>query len=292
MKVAKKFGAFLIFLIASVFFLFLPKKVLALKINEFSSDTLGTTADPDWVELFNDNASSVALSGYHLSDDYGNVKDLTGSLDPNAFVTIDWSNRLDKDGDVVKLIENSSSNEIDKVGYGTKGTDIIAPSSGQSAGRLPDGSGNWFLLTSPTKGFTNNTASPVPTSTPTSTPIPTSTPTPKPSPTSIPVSTNTPTPTSIPTFIPTPTKKTTPTLTPTSTIEPSPSEEILLVTDNLPTPTINNEQGQVLGVANENKDNSLLPKVLIGLGLFFIVGSLAMLLLPKITRYKLNKIEN
>src|SRR4030042_5593667 len=88
---------FLLFLIASAIFLFLPEKVLAqVVINEFSS----ATSDDDWVELYNNSGQSVDLSEYSLIDgsSSGNTKTFSCILAPGGFWVVDWSNKLNNDG--------------------------------------------------------------------------------------------------------------------------------------------------------------------------------------------------
>lgn len=171
----------------------------ALYINEFSSET-----DPDWVEIYNSGPDSTDLSLYRLRDNTATNKvDLSGDLEAGGFMTFDWSNKLNKSGDIIKLLlVSDEANPIDQVSYGDVGDDVIAPLSNQSAGRSSDGSGTWGIFSSPTKGSTNNSSTPEPTITPTS--VPTSTPT------RIPTPTKTPTPapaskqsaaTPVPTFV-------------------------------------------------------------------------------------------
>lgn len=216
------FGAFLFLLL----FLGIPKTVSAeLFINEFVVDTNGTLEDPDWVEIYNTGPDSINLSEYRLEDlNAVNKKTLSGIIDVSGFSSVDWSNRLNKTGDIISLVKISDSSLIDKVSYGDQGNDVSAPAQSQSAGRSTDGVGGWSIFSLTTKNSTNNTSTPAPTSTPTltPTPVPTNTPTP----TKIPTPTKEPSPTKIPT----PTKTPAPTKTPSSTPTPSP-------TPKSPTPT-------------------------------------------------------
>lgn len=275
MRATKKFGTFLIFLIASAIFLFLPKIILAeVVINELLPNP---SSGSDWVEIYNFGSETVDVSGWYLQDTTSKIFEIqTATMSSSNLMVFDVSNRLNKEADAVYLYSKSGE-EIDSYSYNyDPGTDV-------SFGKVPDG-GVWGICTLITKGTSNNCH--LPAQAPTSTPTPT---THNPDPTNTP----TPTPSSVltPTFTPTPTKKPTPTLTPTPEIEPSPSEEILVGTEDLSTPTINNEQGQVLGVESKN-NNSKLPLIFIGLGLLLIIGSLGTLLLPKLKGYKLNKTEN
>ena len=50
------------------FFISQTQAYAELFINEFASDTEGTIADPDWVEIYNSGVSSIDLSDYRLED--------------------------------------------------------------------------------------------------------------------------------------------------------------------------------------------------------------------------------
>lgn len=262
-------------------------------INEFSSDTEGTIADPDWVELYNSGPESVDLSLYRLRDSTTTNKlDLSAVLEPNSFRAFDWSNKLNKSGDIIKLLLISNeSNLIDQVSYGDSGIDVNVPASGQSAGRKTDGESALIVFSFPSKESSNNSSTPAPS--PTNTPTPTFTPTPSPKPTSTPKPTATPKPTSTPkptaTPKPLPTEKPGPTktqstiaqkatLNPTSKKENSFSlasnksnkkEKEVLAEKTAQTPTIKptEKESETL---SETSDN--LPKILIGLGGVFLIA--------------------
>lgn len=151
---------FLLSFLTCLFLFLSPKSVsAALLINEFASDTAGTTTDPDWVEVYNSGPDTVNLSLYRIRDNSTtNKKDLSGTLAPNSFATFDFTNKLDKPGDVIKLLLIADeTNPLDRVAYGTAGTDVTAPLSGQSAGRSIDGAGKWIIFQTPTKGSANST---------------------------------------------------------------------------------------------------------------------------------------
>lgn len=192
--------------------LFFPKKTFAtLYINEFSSNS-----NPDWVEIYNSDSSAVDLTNYTLRDSTDSNKiDLTGTIQGNSFATFDWSDRLNNGGDTIRLLLKPDESSVDQIVYG--GSGLSAPSGDQTAGRLTDGSSNWVILSSVSKGISNNSSTAV------STPTPTPSNTPTPTPTNSPTNTPTPTPTKAPTPTtgssgtpaPTPTpKKGTPTPTP------------------------------------------------------------------------------
>ncbi|MBI2329832.1 hypothetical protein HYU94_00375, partial [Candidatus Daviesbacteria bacterium] len=161
-------------LILTILLLLTAKTVSAatIKINEFYAAG-STTSNPDWVEIY---YSGVDITLYQLKDAAGNTKNLSGGSYNGNFATVDWSNRLNNDGDTIKLaLIITPDSPIDQVTYGGSG-DISVPNSQQSAGRSTDGTGGWVLFSIPTKGYTNNTSLPTPTPTITPTPSPTPTP--------------------------------------------------------------------------------------------------------------------
>jgi len=274
---------FLSLLIASTIFLFLPKVVFGqVVINEILPNPLGGPSEPgEYIELY--SSDPVNLTGWILDDQEAGSDPYTipgGTQiggDQKFLVFYKSTTGIglnNSDPDMVRLFKPGETVPLDTYSF-----DIKGGYEGVAFGRVPDGPGGiWRELSVNSPGEANSSA---PTPTPIPTPTLTPTPTDKPAdPTSAPTPTPTPKP---PT--PTPTKKPTPTLTPIPTPEPSPSEEILLGVEELPTPTINNEQTQVLGVESENKDNLKLPIIFIGLGAFLIFVSLGTLLLPKIKMY-------
>lgn len=148
-----------------------------IKINEFYA--AGTTnSNPDWVEVYSDE---VDISSYQLMDTLNNKKDLAAATCDGNFCTINWYNYLNNSGDTIKLVlKTAIDSPIDQVTYPG---DISIPSSGQSAARNPDVTGNWLISSSPTKGALNNPSTPSPTATLISSPTPTPSPTPTSTPT-------------------------------------------------------------------------------------------------------------
>ena len=213
-------------LVFCLVFLFTGKTYASLYINEFNS-----SSGSDWVEIYNSDDSSVDLSKYIVRDSSSTNKyELTGSLEGKSFMTFDWGDNLNNTGDTIKLQLKTDDTMIDEVVYGANGT--AAPTGSQTSGRSPDGSANWSLFTSATKGSSNNSSTVVPTPTPSPTPTqsPTNTPTP------------TPTPTSAPT--PTPTKALTPTPTKAKSATPSPSPSVQMMTATNTNTTIPQNQQQ------------------------------------------------
>lgn len=184
---------FLIFLVS---FLLLPlaeSPVFAkVYINEFSS-----FSNDDWVEFYNDADSDIDLSLYRLRDSTATNKlDPSGAIPAHGYIALDWSNKLNKDGDSIKLVKKDDESVIeDEISYGTS-TIPTALTASQSVGRKTDGSTEWVLFDTGTKGASNNSANNaiVPTATPTNTPAPKT-----PTPSRVPTPTKVPTPTRKPT---------------------------------------------------------------------------------------------
>ncbi|OGH26461.1 MAG: hypothetical protein A3C30_05145 [Candidatus Levybacteria bacterium RIFCSPHIGHO2_02_FULL_40_18] len=239
----------LVLFLISVTFFILPSEIYAsITINEFSS----STSSDDWVEIYFESEDTAL---YQLVDASDNTKNLSDGSCSGNFCTVDWSNRLNNNGDTIKLRLISSSSVVDEITYGNDS--LSAPSDGQTVGRLPDGTGSFVMLSSSSKGSSNNSSNAVvsPTATPTNTPTPTDSPDP----------TNTPTPTKTPTpkKTPTPTKRPTP--TPTKLQEKEAGTDDLFVAgetkialDKSPTPSGVTE---ILGESTSKQ-----PLIFIGLG--------------------------
>lgn len=276
----------IVVLIAVFIFLFyspLVKSVFAgdVVINEF-------LVDPDadqWVEIYNKGSSAINIGGWFIDDDGGTQKFTIPSgttINPSEFKVFESGNfNLDwASGDTVKLLNGASIE--DSYSYDT------GPGTNKSYGRDTDGIGNWVVFNSLTKGSSNNTPFPEPTTTPT--PVPTNTPTPTPSPVATSTPTKTPTPTSKPTNTPTPTKTPTPTpsRTPTPTKTPTPTPIRTLTptlkplissaTENaMPTSVLGEgtESGGIVSptlISSEtrNANNNWFQKILIFVGVVFI----------------------
>ena len=121
--------------------------------------TRGTTADPDWIEIFNSTTSAIDISGYKIYDSGGQSgtkpkKEIpTGTvIPPNGFwviVTDDTSSSgfgLSSSGEKVWL-ENSTGLIVDSVIFPALTVD-------QSYGRIPDG-GVWQILDTLSRGVSN-----------------------------------------------------------------------------------------------------------------------------------------
>lgn len=283
---------YLLFLVALLLFLAPNKVFAALYINEFSS----ATSNSDWVEIYNSDSSPVDLTGYIIRDSTeSNKLDLSGTIGGNSYSVFDWNNKLNNDGDTVRLLK-SDETQVDQVVYGGSGNITVAAGT-QTTGRQTDGSSTWVLFANDTKGSSNNSSTivPTPTATPTSTntPAPTQTPTPTPKPT------NTPTPTT--TGTPTPTPKTTNTPTPKITSDPitreGGSESALMQTqtDAEPTQGILGENASFANSQSEipttTAQNYNWGALLIVMGVVLVTGACGILLYNNYRKSKEQEIE-
>lgn len=137
-------------------------------INEFAASNTGYFVDPDynessdWVELYNSGSFDVDLSGYILTDNFGDIKKWeipSGTrLNSKAFLLI-WADgnntglhtnfKLSADGEELALI-NSSGTFVDSISFGFQDVNV-------SMGRNVDSISQWVFFTEPTPGKANTT---------------------------------------------------------------------------------------------------------------------------------------
>lgn len=172
-----------------LFFLF-PYKALAqdyssVKINEIYPTP---SEGKEWVEIYNPNQLDInSWKIEELTTSGNTTTHELGNLGNNIFIVYEFStNKLNSGGDTVTL-KDQNNNVIDYYTYSNDKTN-------QSFSRIPDGTGDFVLTSTPTKGSNNIFITPSPS--PTSSPSPSSTPTP----TSTSTSTPTPTSTSAPNY--------------------------------------------------------------------------------------------
>jgi PKD repeat protein len=134
-----------------------PMPTPEIVINEFVANP---ATGNDWLELYNPTASNASLELWTIKDGANNSLDLSGQTVPaGGYLVLEFSNKLNKDGDVIYL--DNGTSPIDQVAYGTwndgnTADNAPAPGSGQSAGRYPDGtdsnndSADFILFDTPT----------------------------------------------------------------------------------------------------------------------------------------------
>lgn len=130
-------------------FLFSSSSLAAeIVINEFAAVTDGTTENPDWVELYNLSDKEIDLNGWIIRDNTETNKIiLTGFICPKSFRKFNFANRLNNDGDSIRLFDKDG-NLVDSVTYFS--SEIPLHPKGSSTGRLPDGSSQWVVFSNPT----------------------------------------------------------------------------------------------------------------------------------------------
>ena len=140
-----------------------------LYINEFMTSNNSCHADEfgefdDWIELYNDEDTTVSLKGMHLTDDLSNptkweLPDTT--IEPNGFLLV-WADnqpqqgalhtnfKLNDKGEQIGLFDARDNGNvlIDTLTYGLQTTNI-------SFGRKTDGDILWTYFTTPTPGLSN-----------------------------------------------------------------------------------------------------------------------------------------
>jgi len=238
------------------------------KINEFDSwETSG-----DWIEFY--STEDVDISGWILKDTTSTVKTITaGSLigpSSSEFFIVEVGKRLNRDGDIIKLYQEDGTTLVNQMKYGDKGG-VCAPLSGQTAGRLPDGSDNVTRFASVTKGM-SNTAPEAPCPSPIPSPSPSPTPSPEPEPASEPDPSPSPSPTPVVVASPKVSPKTS-TKKPvtTSLFDSHDSEEMLLSTEG--GEILGSIEGEEASESGKEKSPYLIPIILGVLGLGLIGGT-------------------
>lgn len=140
-----------------------PPPAAPVKMNEIYSR--GTVENPDWIEIYNPSTTQVDISGFKVYDSGGNAgskpkKEFpAGTVIPaGGFFAI-----VVDDGELSGFGLSSGG---EKVWFENAGGVVIdsivfpAMEETQSYGRLPDGSDNWQLLNTITKGASNSNAPP------------------------------------------------------------------------------------------------------------------------------------
>jgi hypothetical protein len=182
-----------IFIIIFCFVIFSSNIYAQVVINEFSS----SSSNNDWIELHNNSDNEINLKGYVIDDTASSdVKDFSEDLfmPAQAYCVFDVGNRLNKNGDVIRLLKGETQKDCVDYGDGNKdkcGKEIILGKilDNQFGARVPDGEGDWKVVDKSTQGYSNNetiepaskiscyTATPTPTLSPKPTKSPTSEPT-------------------------------------------------------------------------------------------------------------------
>ena len=135
-------------------------------INEFKAenDSTDNIVDQDgeyddWIELYNNTSDIIDLTGYYLTDDFGNITQWTipdTTIEANGYLII-WADKddtqsglhadfkLSKSGEQI-MLSAPNGDVIDSVSYG-------AQQLSTSYARLPNGTGSFFLNQVTFNGF-------------------------------------------------------------------------------------------------------------------------------------------
>ena len=140
-------------------------------INEVMAKNHVTVSDvdgdfSDWIELYNAGPSAVNLENYSISDDATNLQKWTFpsvTIQPNGFLMVFASG---KDVlDVTELHTNfkiSSSGEAIYLSTNVAGLvsqiAVVSLATDETFGQVPNGSGNWIRIATPSPGLSNNSS--------------------------------------------------------------------------------------------------------------------------------------
>lgn len=147
----------------------LPK----LLINEFLASNVACCTDPDgegefddWIEIYNAGEEAVDIGGWYITDKADQLQKFKISTTNPSLTTIQpggylvlWADNqpeqgvlhldfaLNVEGEYIGL-STPEGNKVDETTFGAQTPDI-------SSGRIPNGSGEWSTLESPTPGEAN-----------------------------------------------------------------------------------------------------------------------------------------
>ncbi len=154
-------------------FMFSPALVRSqIVINEVSGANRSTSQDDygeyeDWLELYNAGGSAVDIGGYFLSDNPANplkwqIPAATNIAAGGALLF--WASGRDVSGGLsfhtnFKLTQTNNETVLltDPTGVTIDSYTISPNLEGDSRGRIPNGTGTWKLITTPTPGTPNST---------------------------------------------------------------------------------------------------------------------------------------
>jgi hypothetical protein len=124
----------------------------------------GTAVAPDWIEIHNSAIFTMDLTGYKIYDSGGNAgtkpkKEFPSgaSIPANGFYVI-----VTDDGSASAFGLSSGGEEVwfeDPTGVVVDNVVFTAMDTSQSYSRVPDGSGDWGLVNTITRGASNNPSS-------------------------------------------------------------------------------------------------------------------------------------
>jgi len=107
-----------------IIYLIFPKTVSAVNISQVYPNPEGE--DPEWIELYNPESSSISLANWLIFDQLSSpslIYTLSGSIEPKSYLMVELdSNQLNNSADGVTLFDESGQ-EVDSMSYAssTKG---------------------------------------------------------------------------------------------------------------------------------------------------------------------------
>lgn len=141
-----------------------------LVLNEICGND-GNATEEDWVEIYNTSNSAINLNGVRLikTDEDGVSEVLCvfsegTTISGSAFMLkvkgIDFTQGISNSKSVTIILQAPSGREIDKfdkdMEWGVDGNHVV----GGSYSRIPDGTGEWTVVTEATKGVANKVTEP------------------------------------------------------------------------------------------------------------------------------------
>lgn len=146
-----------------------PTVESAIVINEFVAKNVNGIVDEagqneDWIELYNDSATTVDVSGLHLSDDLSNSSKWeipAGNTIPGFGTLLIWCDedpedgplhanfKLSASGEEIGLFDAEATGLINSLTFGIQIDDV-------ATGRLFDADALWMTLAAPTPDASNN----------------------------------------------------------------------------------------------------------------------------------------
>lgn len=122
-----------------------------LLLNEIVSDPISGN---EWVEIYNPTDKKIELEGWQVTEGGGQSIKFSGTIEATQYATVEFSNRLNNDGDRLQLLDPSGQ-VIDAVSFGGS-ADAIAPAARKPNALARDANGTWLVTTEPTRDDTNS----------------------------------------------------------------------------------------------------------------------------------------
>lgn len=138
-----------------------------LVLNEVCGDDgTGSKANEDWIELYNNSEAAISLDGVKLikTDEDGISEELCtfeegSSIEPSSYVVkvrnIDFTAGISNDKNVIITLQSPAGNTIDVFDKAKTFGDDGQHATGGSYSRIPNGTGDWTVVKTASKGAAN-----------------------------------------------------------------------------------------------------------------------------------------